>query len=113
MGVRKETYIVYGCKFDEGFTEKLFRREDWDTLYDMLEDTKGDRWLLSDGMSGQYTYFGIITKLSNGWDDDDYREIEFKAPTAKQKELIRTKFREHFGNLVLPKITMYYVPHYT
>lgn len=115
MSIRKEEYIIIGCKFGEEFTRKLWKdSEKWEEMFDKYEAVEGGekQWLLTDGMSGDYTFFGIINRISDGWDYENIEIVEFVEPTKEQKKEIIEKFKEVFPNEKMSKIKMYYVPHY-
>lgn len=116
MGVNREEYIIIGCKFDRDFTQRLFDREDYDDFNSEHEWSKGDEKkikILSDGMSGDYTFLGYILQIGDGY-DENADSIEFKPVTKKQEEKILEKFTELFPqeSRSLAQVKMYYTPHY-
>ncbi len=113
MSVQKEEYIIYGCKFDEDFTEEFWKKdfrdeEEWE------EDKDEDEpYFLTDGMSGEYTFFGFIERIADGFDESNGEIIEFDQPTKEQKQTIIKKLKKLYPKMKVPEIKMYYVPHYT
>lgn len=116
MSVRKETYLIYGFKFGESFTDEYFDNED---LYSQFEYNRrngddGKILFLSDGMNGMYTFFGYILSLSDGgdWYEDMIKKIPF-IPSELNSEIF-AKFQEHYPEVPvsMDDIKLYYVPHY-
>lgn len=116
MSVRREEYIVLGCKLNEEFTDNLFKGDE--TFYEKILGEYG--WkknneykiqMLIDGMNGDYTFFGFITQLNNGY-EENYDITEILEITFEQKELIKLKFNELFPDIKMPEIKAYHVPHY-
>lgn len=109
MSVRKERYLIYGCKFEEEFTvdfwQKSFRNEmEWDK-----NKSTDQPYFITDGMNGDYTFFGFIFQLSNGWDDDyEAKEIDFQY----NEKVIMEKLWELYPGMELPNIRLWYLPHY-
>jgi hypothetical protein len=109
MSVRVENYLVYGCKFGEEFTEEYWEKDfrddtEWD------EDKPTDKpHFITDGMNGNYTFFGFICQLSDGGDDDyEAKEIDFSYNENQVKE----KLCELYPEMEIPDIKLYYLPHY-
>ena len=117
MGVNREEYIVIGCKLGKKFTKKLWKRVDEDSelesQYNWNEKREKRAQYITDGMSGEYTFFGLIKQLSDGFDGENTDIIEFEEPTAEKKQQVEEKFKELFPNEEMPPIKMYYLPHYT
>lgn len=105
MSTRIEHYIIYGIKLDEEFTneywEKDFRDE---TEYNPLKSSKPS--FLTDGMNGDYTYFGFIKPL------DNHKETVLGFTVADSID-IRNKFNELYPEMTIPEIKLYHVPHWT
>lgn len=108
MSIRKETYIVYGFAFGEKFTNEYWKKEFRDEME--WDESKPDKIsFITDGMNGDYTFFGKIIKLSKGY-DENYREIEIN--TNGWKDIVR-KFSELYPGEEIPELKMYYLPHFT
>ena len=110
MSTRIENYIIYGLKFGEDFTndywEKDFRDEmEWDK-----NKPKDKPFFITDGMNGDYTFFGFITQLSNGWDDAEETEINLGFTKAE----IISKFYELYPDAKITDedIKMFFLPHW-
>ena len=110
MSTRIENYIIYGLKFGEDFTndfwEKDFRDEmEWDK--NKPEDKP---FFITDGMNGDYTFFGFITQLSNGWDDAEETEINLGFTKAE----IIVKFYELYpdAKIIDEDIKLFFLPHW-
>ena len=117
MGVRKEEYIVIGCKLGRKFTKALFKKsdEDWEAFESNSWNKKKPKQIgyIVDGMSGEYTFFGFIKQLSDGWEDMNTEIIVFEEPTDEKRKEVEEKFKEMFPDEEMPPIKMYYLPHYT
>jgi len=109
MSVRKETYIIYGVKFGEEFTEEFWEMPFSDEMQWNEEKEKDKPFFITDGMSGEYTYFGFITQLNNGFDDD---ETEVVINSNLDFSKIRNKFFELYPTKIFPEPMLYYLPHY-
>jgi hypothetical protein len=109
MSVRKENYLIYGCKFGEEFTNEFWQKDFRDEM-EWDEDKPNDKpYFITDGMNGNYTFFGFICQLSNGGDDDyEAKEIDFQY----NDKAIWLKLWELYPNTELPDIKMWYLPHY-
>lgn len=110
MSTRKETYIIFGCKFGEEFTKEYWRKDFYDEMEWGKNKPKNKPFFISDGMNGDYTFFGVINQLSKGGDDEDYKEIEI-SPDFEPFD-IEEKFKELYPNEELPEIKIYYLPHW-
>lgn len=114
MGIRKEEYTVIGFKFNPAEINKLSTGNK--SFIELLDeygkiDSK-EHWLIYDGMSGNYLMFGLITQLSDGWDDGNMDILEFSKIDQLQIYTITTKFNELFpDNVIFKEIKNYYVPH--
>jgi len=116
MSVRKEKYLIKGIKLGEGFTEKYLDSE----IYDELEYSDKDRnkltlRFLSDGMNGQYTFFGQIQELLEAKDfyEDKIQEVKVFDFT---NSYIAEEFNKHFPNeqeIAENDVKIYYVVHYS
>lgn len=109
MSVRVENYLVYGCKFGDAFTEEYWEK-------DFRDDTEWDKnkpkdqpFFITDGMNGDYTFFGFICQLSNcSYYEDKVKEINFNYNENQVKE----KLCELYPGMEIPDIKLYYLPHY-
>jgi hypothetical protein len=110
MSVRKEDYLIYGCKFDEEFTEDFWEQDFRDEMEWDEDKPKDKPYFITDGMNGDYTFFGFICQLSDGGDDDyEPKEIDFQY----NQRVIMEKFSELYPDMELPNIRLWYLPHYT
>jgi hypothetical protein len=109
MSVRKENYLIYGCKFGEEFTNEFWEQDFRDEM-EWDEDKPNDKpYFITDGMNGNYTFFGFICQLSDGGDDDyEAKEINFQY----DGEAIREKLLELYPDMELPINKLWYLPHY-
>jgi hypothetical protein len=109
MSVRVENYLIYGCKFGEEFTREFWEQDFRDEM-EWDEDKPNDKpYFITDGMNGDYTFFGFICQLSDGGDDDyEAKEIDFKY----NERAIMGKLLELYPDMELPNITLWYLPHY-
>ena len=110
MSTRIENYIIYGLKFGEDFTndywEKDFRDEmEWDKT-----KPKDKPFFITDGMNGEYTFFGFITQLSNGGDDAEETEINLSFTKVE----IISRFYELYPDAKIKDedIKMFFLPHW-
>ena len=110
MSVRVEHYLIYGCKFGEEFTEEYWEKDFRDDMEWDKNKPKDQPFFITDGMNGDYTFFGLICQLSKGsWDEDcEAKEIDFKH----NKEIVIEKFSELYPDMEIPEIKLYYLPHY-
>lgn len=99
MGVSREVYAIYGYK---GNYEDFERKENLDYESDEVKsqfknivdikyksDKIGEPILISDGMSGQYSYFGILIFKSGDdrFDDDTDVNFTFDESDIKQANI--------------------------
>jgi len=110
MSTRVENYLIYGLKFGENFTrdywEQKFRdNEDW-----CEKKPKDQPFFITDGMNGDYTFFGFITKLSNGFDDEEEQEINLSFTKFE----IISKFYNLYPDAKIndEDIKLYFLPHW-
>jgi len=112
MSVSKETYIVLGIKFGEEFTRDFWNSE----FYPREEyfDENNKLKFLSDGMNGDYTFFGQIIELCTGgdWYSDEIKDLDLENPVSREE--ILEKFRGFYPDfeVSVDDIKLYYVPHY-
>lgn len=109
MSVRVENYLIYGCQFGEEFTEEFWEKDFRDDLEWDERKPKNKPYFITDGMNGNYTFFGFICELSNGGDDDyGAKEIDFDY---NEREVMEALW-ELYPDMELPNIRLYYLPHY-
>ncbi len=109
MSVRVENYLIYGCKFGEEFTEDFWEQDFRDEMEWDEDKPKDKPFFITDGMNGDYTFFGFICQLSDGGDDDyEAKEIDFQY----NEKAIMEKFSELYPDMELPNIRLWYLPHY-
>lgn len=111
MSVQKEIHIVYGYKLDEKFTELYWESELYETHEFQTNDDKNFKFL-SDGMNGDYTFYGYIEKIHGGWVWEEEDKIIDLAKLPSEKSLIEF-FEFYFSKDYLLKAQLFYVPHYT
>lgn len=111
MSTRIEQYVIFGVKFGEEFTTDFWEKEFSDKETWRESKPKNEPFFITDGMSGNYTFFGFITQLSNGWDDSEEQEIDLSFT----KEEVKTKFLKLYPELKIndEDIRMFYLPHWT
>lgn len=115
MSVTRQEYIVIGMKFDNKFTDRLWARPDADDMnekYEWEKDREKEIQYLTDGMSGDYTFFGYIQQLSDGYDENS-TVTEINQPQSGMVTAIQKKFIELFPDEQMAEIKIYHVPHYT
>jgi hypothetical protein len=109
MSVRVENYLIYGCKFGEEFTNDFWKQDFRDEMEWDEDKPKDKPYFITDGMNGNYTFFGFICQLSDGGDDDyEAKEIDFQY----NERAIMEKLLELYPDMELPNITLWYLPHY-
>ena len=118
MGVRREEWLVTGFKLDQEWIQDTIgedRNEEMESELDNREVFKktGIAGILSDGMCGEYTFFGICKQISDGWEGESSEIIELSMPTNGQIEQIHNNWAKYFGDNEMPPIKTYFVPHFT
>ena len=110
MSTRVESYLIYGLKFGEDFTRNYWEQEFRDNEEWNNEKPKDKPFFISDGMCANYTFFGFITELSNGWDDAKEQEIDLSFTKVE----IISKFYELYPNAEIndEDIKMFFLPHW-
>lgn len=104
MSTTITNYLIYGFKLDSEFTNEYWDSENYDK-YD-FDSSKPDQPLfLTDGMNGEYTYFGFIKEL------DTENAIEIKLNYSKDEVII--KFKELYPDIIVPEIKLISLPHWT
>ena len=111
MSTRVEQYAIYGVKFGSSFTEEYWKKDFRDEMEWDKNKPSDKPFFLTDGMNGDYTFFGFITELQNGWDDPEEKEI----PLDFTKVSLVSKFNDLYPYYhILPKdIKLYFLPHWT
>lgn len=114
MSVSKETYIIKGFKFGKEFTKDFWNKDFRDDLEYWDKEDNGKIKFLSDGMNGDYTFFGQIIEISTrgDWYEDEIKEIDLTKTIASTT--ILEKFKELYpcSELEIQDVKLYYVPHY-
>lgn len=110
MSTRIENYIIYGLKFGENFTKDFWEKDFSDEMEWDKNKPKDKPFFISDGMNGNYTFFGFITQLSNGWDNTE--ETEIKLDFSKTE--IISKFHELYPEVKITDddIKLFFLPHW-
>lgn len=110
MSTRVENYLIYGLKFGEEFTHQYWKKdfydkEEWDS-----QKRKDEPFFLTDGMNGDYTFFGFIIELSNSCDDAEEKEIDLSFTKAE----IVAKFYKLYPDSQISDedIKLYFLPHW-
>lgn len=106
MSTRIENYIIYGFKLDEKFTNEFWESENYDK-YDSYSRKENEVRFLTDGMNGNYTWFGLIKEL----DESEVEEINVNFTEADINS-IKNKFHELYPDMGIPEIKLYFVPHW-
>ena len=113
MSVRKETYIVLGFKFDSEFTEDYWEKDFRDETEYFGKNDNGKIMFITDGMNGNYTFFGQIIELGTKgeWYKDQVQEIDLN--TSSTDEIVKT-FKQYYpeSTLQAEDVKLYYLPHY-
>lgn len=105
MSTSVDHYIIYGIKLDSEFTEEYWQMDFYPEMeYEPLKPFKP--LFLTDGMNGNYTYFGFIKEL----DSDDETILDINGFSSEE---ITRKFQELYPELTMPEIKLYHVPHWT
>ena len=114
MSVRKETYIILGFKFDSEFTEDYWEKDFRDETEYHGKNDNGKIMFITDGMNGNYTFFGQITELGTrgDWYEDQIKEIDI--PRDMKCIEIFQKFKQYYpeSDLQVKDVKLYYLPHY-
>jgi hypothetical protein len=112
MSVRKEVYIIFGLKLNgqitEEYWEKDFRGEtEWNE-----NKPKNKPFFITDGMNGDYTFFGFIQEINNGKYDfeEEITEIKYDYNAEEVIEEFKKLFPEITANEW--DVKLYYVPHF-
>lgn len=79
MGVNRDSYLLYGFKFEDKEIKKVFD-DNYDELLDgeyceLFNNTKSEQTIVNDYMSGDYVYIGIELGKLKEYDDDVSVEI--------------------------------------
>lgn len=114
MSVRKETYLIYGLKFGEEFTEDYWQQDFRDRVEYFNYEDNGKIMFLTDGMNGRYTFFGQIMELGTrgDWYEDEIKKVDLHIDLSASS--IIEKFKEYYpdSDVKIEDVSMYYVPHY-
>lgn len=110
MSTRVENYLIYGLKFGEEFTKDFWEQEFYDKEVWDKRKPKDKPYFITDGMNGNYTFFGFITELSNGWNDAEEQEINLSVTKVE----IISRFYElyPYAKIKDEDIKMFFFPHW-
>jgi hypothetical protein len=109
MGVDRSDYIVFGWKRP---SDNARFWADEEKYLPMIEGHQGEEFsLILDGMSGEYTVFGIILNSGGdkyeGW---DFVQLDFKNLNA---EKLKSKYREVFESEPETEPTLFIFSHFS
>lgn len=104
MSTRITNYLIYGFKLDSEFTEEYWNSENFDQ-YEFDSSKLDEPLFLTDGMNGEYTYFGFIKEL----DMEEATEINLNY----NKQAVIDKFSELYPSITIPEIKLIALPHWT
>ena len=112
MSVRRESYIVFGLKLDENFTNEYWDKDFYPETEWNKNKQKDKPFFITDGMNGLYTFFGFIQMLNDGSYDfeEDITELKYDF----DKSLVVTEFSKLFPELTVNEydVKMFYLPHF-
>lgn len=110
MSTRVEEYLIYGLKFGKDFTRDLWEQDFCDNEQWNKEKPKDKPFFITDGMCGNYTFFGFITELSNRWDDAKEQEIDLSFTKVE----IISNFNKLYPNVEIndEDIKLFFLPHW-
>lgn len=114
MSVRREEYLIIGCKGDEDFCERYWHMENFlniDKQYGYEKTNENEVQILTDGMGGNYCFIGFIKQLSDGYDENE-QITEITNITQEQIDAIQKKFQEIFPTESMLPIKIYHAPHF-
>ena len=104
MSTQVTNYLIYGFKLDSEFTTDFWESDYYDK-YDSYSRKEDEVRFLTDGMNGEYTYFGFIKEL----DTEEASEIILNY----NKQEIIDKFTELYPSITVPEIKLISLPHWT
>jgi hypothetical protein len=104
MSTNKTVYLVFGCRFNSDWVNDFYLRDNHENIEDLLSD----ECFIIDGMNGNYAFLGKIKEL-----DQDSESVEIDFEGSKEKKEVEDLFIEHFSDIDMPEIKMYYVNHLT
>lgn len=104
MSTRITNYLIYGFKLDSEFTDEFWKSENYDK-YDSYSRKENEVRFLTDGMNGEYTYFGFIKEL------DSDKTVELNLNYNKQD--IIDLFSKLYPSITIPEIKLISLPHWT
>jgi len=110
MSIRIEKYIIYGIKFGEEFTKEFWKKEFYDKEVWEKSKPKDKPYFLTDGMSGEYTFFGFIQELSDGFNEPEEKVINLSFTDV----VLISRLYELYPDIEIntDDIKMYFLPHY-
>ena len=112
MSVRKEAYIIFGLKLNEQITEEYWEKDFRDETEWDKNKPKDKPFFITDGMNGDYTFFGFIQELNNGRYDFEEEITEIKND-FKASDVI-SEFKNLFPEITANEwdVKLYYLPHF-
>lgn len=112
MSVRKEAYVIFGLKLNEKTTEEYWDKDFRDETEWDKDKPKEEPFFITDGMCGNYTFFGFIQVINNGRYDfeEEIIELEYHFNVSD----ILSEFKKFFPEKIVSEedVKMYYLPHY-
>jgi hypothetical protein len=112
MSVRRESYVVFGLKLDENFTNEYWEKDFYPDTEWNKNKPKDKPFFITDGMNGLYTFFGFIQMLNDGSYDfeEDITELKYDF----DKSIVVTEFSKLFPELTVNEydVKMFYLPHF-
>jgi hypothetical protein len=112
MSVRRESYVVFGLKLDENFTNEYWEKDFYPDTEWNKNKPKDKPFFITDGMNGLYTFFGFIQMLNDGSYDfeEDITELKYDF----DKSIVVTEFSKLFSELTVNEydVKMFYLPHF-
>jgi hypothetical protein len=112
MSVRRESYIVFGLKLDENFTNEYWDKDFYPETEWNKNKPNDKPFFITDGMNGLYTFFGFIQMLNDGSYDfeEDITELKYDF----DKSIVVSEFSKLFPELTVNEydVKMFYLPHF-
>jgi len=110
MSVQVQNYLIHGIKFGEDFTNEYWEKDFRDEMEWNRNRPQHQPFFITDGMCGNYTFFGFIVQLSDGWEEPKEVELDLDF----NKNLILEKLKELYPELEIKEdqIKTYYLPHW-
>jgi hypothetical protein len=99
MSVDRADYIIYGWKLPYELQNSNGEDIDlWDDKFlPMIEGHQGEKFtIVTDGMSGEYTVFGLNIAHSSSYDGWDFYKLNFDNIISKEE--LKLKYKELFDS---------------